>query len=72
MWDLPGPGTNPVSPALVDRFLNTEPAGKPKLDIFKHESFVLSKFWRQEVQSQDINRAIISLKALAGFFPASS
>ena len=29
MWDLPGPGLNPVSPALADRFLTTAPPGKP-------------------------------------------
>ena len=29
MWDLPGPGLEPVSPALVGRFLTTEPPGKP-------------------------------------------
>ena len=29
MWDLPGPGTEPVSPALAGRFLTTEPPRKP-------------------------------------------
>ena len=29
MWDLPGPGLEPVSPALADRFLATVPPGKP-------------------------------------------
>ena len=29
MWDLPGPGIEPVSPALVGGFLTTAPAGKP-------------------------------------------
>ena len=27
--DLPGPGTEPMSPALVGGFFTTEPAGKP-------------------------------------------
>ena len=27
-WDLPGPGLEPVSPALVGRFLTTAPPGK--------------------------------------------
>ena len=31
--DLPGPGTEPVSPALAGGFLTTEPPGKP-LDQF--------------------------------------
>ena len=29
MWDLPGPGHEPVSPALAGRFLTTVPPGKP-------------------------------------------
>ena len=29
MWDLPGPGLKPVSPALAGRFLTTVPPGKP-------------------------------------------
>ena len=32
MWDLPGPGVEPVSPALAGRFSTTAPPGKP--DIF--------------------------------------
>ena len=30
MWDLPRPGLEPVSPALVGRFLTTAPPGKPQ------------------------------------------
>ena len=30
MWDLPGPGLEPVSPALAGRFLTTVPPGKPR------------------------------------------
>ena len=33
MWDLPGPGLEPVSPALAGGFLTTTPPGKP-LHIF--------------------------------------
>ena len=29
MWDLPGPGLEPVSPALAGRFLTTAPPRKP-------------------------------------------
>ena len=28
MWDLPGPGMEPMSPALAGRFLSTAPLGK--------------------------------------------
>ena len=31
MEDLPGPGIKPVSSAWADRFLTTEPLGKPSL-----------------------------------------
>ena len=35
MWDLPGPGLEPVSPALAGGFLTTAPPGKPhKLFVF--------------------------------------
>ena len=29
MWDLPGPGIEPVSPALAGGFFTNEPPGKP-------------------------------------------
>ena len=29
MWDLPGPGIEPMSPALAGGFLTTVPPGKP-------------------------------------------
>ena len=38
MWDLPGPGIEPVSPALAGGFLATAPPGKPKHNHF--EGFV--------------------------------
>ena len=34
MWDLPGPGLEPVSPALAGGFLTTAPPGKPYYDGF--------------------------------------
>ena len=33
MWDLPGPGLEPVPPALAGGFLTTAPPGKPPLII---------------------------------------
>ena len=35
MWNLPRPGLEPVSPALVGGFLTTVPPGKPYTCIFK-------------------------------------
>ena len=35
MWDLPGPGIEPVSPALAGGLFTTEPPGKPVSHVFK-------------------------------------
>ena len=35
MWDLPGSGIEPMSPAAADGFFTTEPPGKPKASSFK-------------------------------------
>ena len=35
MWDLPGPGLEPMSPALAGRFLITAPPGKPLTYLFE-------------------------------------
>ena len=34
MWDLPGPGLEPVSPALAGGFLTTVPQGKPRIFLY--------------------------------------
>ena len=34
MWDLPGPGLEPVSPALADGFLTTAPPGKSRCRVY--------------------------------------
>ena len=39
MWDLPGPGLEPMSPALAGRFLTTAPPGK-KLGLFIGETVI--------------------------------
>ena len=62
MWDLPGPGPEPVSPALAGGFLTTEPPGKPHAyflvvktivrESFKyviqiaHSAYLLSTMWQ--------------------------
>ena len=51
MWDLPGPGLEPVSPALAGGFLTTAPPGKPDLTDFKKKQsrtskkYMTIKFW---------------------------
>ena len=37
MWDLPGPGLEPVSPALAGGFLTTAPPGKPPPHSFSYQ-----------------------------------
>ena len=39
MWDLPGPGIEPVSPALAGGFLTTAPPGKPCGQFLEGNSF---------------------------------
>ena len=34
MWDLPGPGIEPVCSALADGFLTSGPPGKPCVNVF--------------------------------------
>ena len=36
MWDLPGPGLEPASPALAGRFPTTAPPGKPSNHFLKY------------------------------------
>ena len=40
MWDLPGPGLEPVSPALAGGFLTTVPPGKSGKSLFVALYFV--------------------------------
>ena len=35
MWDLPGLGLEPVSPALAGGFLSPAPPGKPYYDVLR-------------------------------------
>ena len=36
MWDLPGPGIEPVSPALTGEFLTNEPPGMSDVVVLNH------------------------------------
>ena len=44
MWDLPGPGIEPMSPALPGAFFTTEPARKPRA-AFQINSSRAGTFW---------------------------
>ena len=41
MWDLPGPGIEPVSPELARGFLTTAPPGKSHKCVFRYRHSVL-------------------------------
>ena len=41
MWDLPGSGVEPMSPALVGRFVTTGPLGKLCLLILSYNNVIL-------------------------------
>ena len=60
MWDLPGPGLEPVSPALAGGFLTTDHQGSP-----------VSAFLRQAVMCTNISSACLSLCAFFSLCPAS-
>ena len=49
MWDLPGPGLKPVSPALAGGFLTTVPPGKPRKLLFLKIKGVLEAKLRMPV-----------------------
>ena len=50
MWDLPGPGLEPMSPALAGGFLTTAPPGKPqRFNIVKMA--ILSNWSTNAIQS---------------------
>ena len=43
MWDLPGPGIEPVSPALAGGFLTTAPPGKSSGILYIITPLILKK-----------------------------
>ena len=52
MWDLPGPGIKPTSPALQGRFLTTGPPGKPlRGDFLRATAISWSLFYPTLTQS---------------------
>ena len=54
MWDLPGPGLEPVSPALAGGFLTTAPPGKSGTKFFILE----------------INKNVLTMHVSTNFIPA--
>ena len=55
MWDLPGPGLEPVSPALAGGFLTTAPPGKPVNQLYALiEKIDLKKGFLNEIKEKHI------------------
>ena len=52
MWNPPGPGIEPVSPALAGRFLTTEPPGRSSLCFHLYPSISVFLFdWKAVLRS---------------------
>ena len=54
MWDLPGPGIKPVSPALAGRFLSTAPPGKSRDGKFQDYFTTIKKKERKQILFQNL------------------
>ena len=48
MWDPPGPGLEPVSPALAAGFLTTVPPGKPDPFLFVYDKALTLRIKTQD------------------------
>ena len=49
MWDLPGPGLEPVSPALAGGFLTTVPPEKPTVPLLLYLQCLCSHWLRSKI-----------------------
>ena len=55
MWDLPGTGHEPVSPALAGGFLTTAPPGKPNPKIYMEPQKILN--CQSHLEKKEKNKA---------------
>ena len=67
MWDLPGPGLEPVSPALAGGFLTTAPPGKSQ-DSETLDGLFLKIEQAAEVLSKRMDFVVRLTLVQAGFF----
>ena len=66
MWDLPGPGIEPVSSALADGFFTTELSGKPPFTfifMFQFAFFSFSIFIFHQQKKKEEKGAISLFEA---------
>ena len=55
MWSVPGPGIEPVSPALAGRFLSTVPPEKSYNLIMYLSPIPVFEHWKAKCGSSDIH-----------------
>ena len=67
MWDLPGPGLEPTSPALAGRFLTTAPPGKHSILLLTFKLFPIFGYYEHSCACFKWTYALISL----GYIPRS-
>ena len=60
MWDLSGPGIDPLSSALAGRFFTTVPLGKPLLVILNHFFSVLSLIYTSSESEASVSELFIN------------
>jgi len=65
MWDLPGSGIEPVSPALASGFFTTEPPGKPQYYIFESQS--QRERERQREREKDLANVFLLLSRILSY-----
>ena len=62
MWDLPGPGLEPVPPALAGGRLTPAPPGKPYIFFFQCTVNTLSHSFKSAFYDlSGVNRLVINL-----------
>ena len=51
MWDLPGPGLEPVSPAVAGGFSTTAPPGKPSGRVLSDDKVSCLEYFKRKKES---------------------
>ena len=66
MWNLPGPGIEPVSAALTGAFLTFGPPGKPLSQFLKEKKMIWER-WTGEHKESEIVQALLMTGASDGY-----
>ena len=62
MWDLPGPGIEPESPALAGGFLTTGPPGKSRSVYLKSETSQYTRIYTPSIFKLGLKNVEIDLQ----------